>query len=252
MSENAPWPPASTPRLYVDQPLDLASEPVVEGAAAHYLANVMRLRIGDPVLLFDNISGEWLTTVKMIGKKSISFAVERQMRGIESVPDLWICFAPIKKVRMDWIIEKACELGAAHLQPVITERTIIDKVKQDRLTAQIIEACEQSGRTSLPTLGDPIKLPALLKDWPDQRRLLFADENGGTPLAQLHAPPPAAVLIGPEGGFTTKERCLLHDHPSVQPMSLGPRILRAETAAVAATALWMGQYGDWKQDRVSA
>lgn len=237
--------PASTPRLYVDQPLDLASEPVVEGASAHYLANVMRLKIGDPVLLFDNISGEWLTTAKMIGKKSISFAVERQMRAIESVPDLWICFAPIKKVRMDWIIEKACELGARHLQPVITERTIIDKVKPDRLTAQMIEACEQCGRTSLPTLADPVKLPALLRDWPSERQLLFADENGGTPLPQIQAPPPAALLVGPEGGFTPKERALIRAHSSVQAISLGPRILRAETAAISAMALWMGQYGDW-------
>lgn len=251
MSIKSDGPPASTPRLYVDQPLDLASEQVVDGAAAHYLANVMRLKIGDPVLLFDNISGEWLTTAKMIGKKSISFVVERQMREIESVPDLWICFAPIKKVRMDWVIEKACELGASHLQPVVTERTIIDKIKPDRLTAQIIEACEQCGRTSLPSLGAPVKLPALLRDWPQERRLLFADENGGVPMPQSQAPPPAALLVGPEGGFTQKERELLNAHSAVKAISLGPRILRAETAAISGMALWMGQYGDWDVARTS-
>lgn len=246
MSDVPPWPPASTPRLYVDQPLDLASEPVVEGAAAHYLGNVMRMKIGDPILLFDNISGEWLATAKMIGKKSIGFSIERHIRPRESLPDLWLCFAPIKKARLDWIIEKACEIGVTRLQPVITERTIVDRVKQERLEAQIIEACEQSGRTSLPSLGAPVKLPALLRDWPQDRCLLFADENGGTPLPILQAPPPAALIIGPEGGFTEKERSLLIDQSFVQRMSLGPRILRAETAAIAGAALWMGQHGDWR------
>lgn len=238
--------PASTPRLYIDQPLDLTAEPVVDGAAAHYLGNVMRLKIGDPILLFDNMSGEWLATAKIIGKKSIAFSIERHLRPRESLPDLWLCFAPIKKARLDWIIEKACEIGVTRLQPVITERTIVERVKQERLEAQIIEACEQSGRTSLPSLADPVKLPALLRDWPQERCLLFADENGGTALPHLKAPPPAALLVGPEGGFTEKERSLLIEQKFVRRMSLGPRILRAETAAIAAAAVWMSQHGDWR------
>lgn len=239
------WPPASTPRLFVDQPLDLSAQISIEGAAAHYLIHVMRLKVGDPILLFNNSHGEWLALATDIGKKSANFSIERQMRAQENVPDLWLCFAPIKKARLDYIIEKATELGISRLQPVITERTIVERVKQERLAAQIIEACEQCGRTALPDLADPIKLPRLLQSWPTDRALLFADEEGGIPFPQIHAPAPAAILIGPEGGFTDKERAALLSHTAVHRMALGPRILRAETAAIAAVSLWMGQHGDW-------
>lgn len=240
------WPPASTPRLYINQTLDLAMEPTIDGSAAHYLGNVMRLKVGDPILLFDNISGEWLATIKHVAKKAISCSIERQMRSKESVPDLWLCFAPVKKARLDIIIEKATELGVARLQPVITQRTIVERVKQERLEAQIIEACEQCGRTALPELAEPIKLQQLLKNWPDERCLMFADEAGGAPMHTLSVPAPAAILTGPEGGFTDQEREMLIAHSSVRRMALGPRILRAETAALAALALWMGQEGDWR------
>jgi 16S rRNA (uracil1498-N3)-methyltransferase len=240
------WPPASTPRLYVDQHLDPASEPLIDGSAAHYLINVMRLKIGDPILLFDNVSGEWLATAKHIGKKSLSFEIVQKMREKEAVADLWLCFAPVKKARLDFIIEKATELGISRLQPVITERTIVERVKQERLEAQIIEACEQCGRTALPDLAEPIKLPQLLKNWESGRALIFADEAGGTPFPQIAAPAPAAILVGPEGGFTEKERLMLVEHEAVHRMALGPRILRAETAALSAIALWMGQHGDWR------
>ncbi|MGV3731703.1 MAG: 16S rRNA (uracil(1498)-N(3))-methyltransferase [Sphingopyxis sp.] len=239
------WPPASTPRLFNDQPLGAGSAPVIDGAAAHYLLGVMRLKAGDPVLLFDNRSGEWLAVVVDAAKRSLTLRIDRHMRDIEAVPDLWLCFAPVKKARLDWIIEKATELGVARLQPVITERTIVERVKRERLEAQIIEACEQCGRTALPALADPVKLPQLLKDWPAERALLFADEAGGMPMARLAAPAPAAILTGPEGGFTDRERAMLTAHPAVRRLALGPRILRAETAAIAATALWMGQHGDW-------
>ncbi|MDO9362118.1 MAG: 16S rRNA (uracil(1498)-N(3))-methyltransferase [Sphingopyxis sp.] len=240
------WPPASTPRLFVDTPLGADVTPVLDGPAAHYLLNVMRLKAGDPILLFDNISGEWLAVVADVAKRSLTLRIERQMRAIEQVPDLWLCFAPVKKARLDWIIEKATELGVARLQPVITERTIVERVKRERLEAQIIEACEQCGRTALPTLAEPVKLPQLLKDWPADRTLLFADEAGGLPLAAVNAPPPAAILTGPEGGFTTRERELLIDTAAVRRIALGPRILRAETAAIAAVSLWMAQHGDWQ------
>lgn len=240
------WPPASTPRLFVDTPLGADATPVIDGPAAHYLLNVMRLKAGDPIRLFDNISGEWLAVVADVAKRSLTLRIESQMRAIEQVPDLWLCFAPVKKARLDWIIEKATELGVARLQPVITERTIVERVKRERLEAQIIEACEQCGRTALPTLAEPVKLPQLLKDWPADRTLLFADEAGGSPLATVDAPPPAAILTGPEGGFTTRERELLIGTASVRRIALGPRILRAETAAIAAVSLWMAQHGDWR------
>ncbi len=239
------WPPASTPRLFIDQPLEPGAAPLIEGSAAHYLLGVMRLKAGDPVLLFDNRSGEWLATVADAGKRALTLQVDRQTRPIEQVPDLWLCFAPVKKARLDWIIEKATELGVRRLQPVITERTIVERVKSERIEAQIVEACEQCGRTALPELAAPIKLPALLRDWPASRALIFADEAGGVPMARIDAPAPAAILTGPEGGFTDRERAMLLECPAVRRVALGPRILRAETAAIAATGLWMAQHGDW-------
>jgi 16S rRNA (uracil1498-N3)-methyltransferase len=239
------WPPASTPRLFVDLPLGPDAAPVIEGSAAHYLLNVMRLKVGDPIRLFDNRTGEWLALVADVAKRSLTLRIDRQLRALEQVPDLWLCFAPVKKARLDWIIEKATELGIARLQPVITERTIVERVKRERLEAQIVEACEQCGRTALPTLGEPVKLPQLLAAWPANRALLFADEAGGAPMAAVDAPAPAAILTGPEGGFTPRERDLLLAHASVRRIALGPRILRAETAAIAATGLWMALHGDW-------
>lgn len=239
------WPPASTPRLFVDLPLAIDTAHMVDGAAAHYLLHVMRLKAGAPLLLFDNRSGEWLASVTEAGKRSLTVRIERQTRAIEQVPDLWLCFAPVKKARLDWIIEKATELGARRLQPVITERTIVERVKRERLEAQVIEACEQCGRTALPVLGEPVKLTQLLSEWPKDRALLFADEAGGMPLSAVVAPAPAAILVGPEGGFTSRERELLLENAAVRRIALGPRILRAETAAIAATSLWMAQHGDW-------
>lgn len=239
------WPPASTPRLFIDMPLTAGAVSVVDGAAAHYLLNVMRLKVGDPILLFDNRTGEWLAVIADAAKRSLTLRIERQTKAIEQVPDLWLCFAPVKKARLDWIIEKATELGVARLQPVITERTIVERVKRERLEAQIVEACEQCGRTALPTLAEPVKLDRLLKEWPAERALLFADEAGGAPFTTIDAPAPAAILTGPEGGFTTRERELLIASAAVRRIALGPRILRAETAAIAATALWMARHGDW-------
>lgn len=239
------WPPASTPRLFIDTPLASDAAVAVDSAAAHYLLNVMRLKAGAPILLFDNRSGEWLASVAEAGRRSLTLHVERQTRPIERVPDLWLCFAPVKKARLDWIIEKATELGVARLQPVITERTIVERVKRERLEAQIVEACEQCGRTALPALAEPAKLVQLLAEWPADRALLFADEAGGAPLSTVNAPAPAAILVGPEGGFTARERDILVASPAVRRITLGPRILRAETAAIAATSLWMAQHGDW-------
>lgn len=240
MTATPAWPPASTPRLYVEAPLAEGAVVHIEGNAAHYLRNVMRLGDGDPIILFDDASGEWRARVGLTGKRAVDAVVGERLRPREPVPDLWLCFAPVKKAALDWLVEKATELGAARLVPVITDRTIVDRVNGDRMRAIAIEAAEQCGRTALPQIAAPIKLMALLADWPAERALLFADEAGGDPaaIAVAAAPAPAAWLIGPEGGFTDRERAAILAHPAARRVSLGPRILRAETAALAAVALW--------------
>jgi 16S rRNA (uracil1498-N3)-methyltransferase len=236
------WPPRSTPRLFVDAPLAVGTDVPLDSAAAHYLRHVMRLTDGAPLLLCDDISGEWLARLQHDGKRGARAVAEQLLRPREAVPDIWLCFAPVKKAQLDWLVEKATELGAARLVPVITERTIVDRVNLDRLGSIAREAAEQCGRTALPALAAPIKLPNLLADWPPDRALLFADELGGDPAlaACSAAASPAAWLTGPEGGFTDRERALIIAHRAVRRVSLGPRILRAETAALAALALWMG------------
>jgi len=239
------WPPASTPRLFVDRALDAVGELPVGGAQAHYLLGVMRLKPGDPVRLFDDRTGEWLATVAHAGKRDLILSVEAMLHPRETVPDLWLLAAPIKKGRIDWLAEKACELGVARLAPVITRRTMVDRLNLDRLRAHMIEAAEQCGRTALPALVEPRKLDAVLRDWPADRMLLFADEQGGIPLIEAAKPGPAAILIGPEGGFAPEERESVRAVPQAIGISLGPRILRADTAAAAAIALWMAAAGDW-------
>lgn len=207
----------------------------------------MRLRAGDPVRLFDDRTGEWVAEVQDAGKKSITLAVTARLRDREAVPDLWLLFAPIKKGPIDWLVEKATELGIARLQPVITQRTIVDRINLDRLRANTIEAAEQCDRTALPELTEPVKLSALLRDWAEERTILFADEQGGEPLTSFVTPgSSSAILIGPEGGFTEEERATIRAHPAARAITLGPRILRAETAAAAAITLWMGAAGDWR------
>jgi len=240
------WPPASTPRLFVDQSLNEGVTLTLDGAQAHYLGNVMRLKTGDPVRLFDDRTGEWIAEVADAGKRNVMLRLTAKLRAREDVPDLWLLFAPIKKGPIDWLIEKATELGAARLQPVITRRTIVDRLNLDRLRANMIEAAEQCDRTALPELREPIKLPALLKGWEESRMLLFADETGGLPIAEIARPGPSAILIGPEGGFTPDERATIRATPGATAISLGPRILRAETAAAAAISAWMSAAGDWR------
>ncbi len=240
------WPPDSAPRLFVETPL-APGELRLTGPQAHYLVAVMRLKPDDAVKLFDDASGEWLAIARQVGKRDLVVEVTEQLRPREPVPDLWLCAAPIKKGRIDWVAEKACELGVDRLVPVLTRRTVIDRLNLERLRAHMIEAAEQCGRTALPALVEPVKLPALLRDWPAERHLFFADEAGGVPAieAMRARPGPAAILIGPEGGFDPAERELVKAHPQAVGIALGPRILRAETAAAAAVALWMGAAGDW-------
>lgn len=246
MAQTPAWPPASLTRLFIDQPLADGVTVLIEGGQAHYLSSVMRMKAGDHVALFDDVSGEWSARIEQIAKRHVQVTIDGKIREREEVPDLWLVAAPIKKGRIDWMAEKACELGVARFQPVITRRTVVDKVKIDRLRAHMIEAAEQCERTALPVVEEEIKLGKLLDDWPADRMLIFADEQGGVPMAEAAKPGPAAILIGPEGGFTDDERAAIKAIPQAVGVSLGPRILRADTAMAAAVALWMALAGDWR------
>lgn len=246
------WPPASLPRLFVDQPLAARLTLTLEGAAANYLGNVLRLTAGANVKLFDDRSGEWLARIDEAGRKRVTLTLTDHLRQREAVPDFWLVFAPLKRAPTDWLVEKATELGVARLQPVITQRTVAERVNLDRLRANAIEAAEQCDRTALPIISEPVKLAAILAQWPTERALLFADETGGAPLLQVAERAPAALLIGPEGGFTDVERALIAALSTARAVALGPRILRAETAAVAALSLWMAAAGDWNRPPRSA
>jgi len=239
------WPPHSLPRLFVGQELTGGLQLVLDGNPAHYLGNVLRLGPGAQVKLFDDRTGEWLALVAEAGRRRVTLEVADHLRPREPVPDLWMLFAPLKRATTDWLVEKATELGIARLQPVATQRTVADRVNLDRLRAITVEAAEQCDRTALPELAEPVKLAPLLRQWPDHRALLFADEAGGLPLTEAAKPGRAAILVGPEGGFTEDERALIRAVPTATAVSLGPRILRAETAALAASALWMAAAGDW-------
>lgn len=239
------WPPSSLPRLFVDRALSEGLEVTLDGAQANYLGAVLRLGAGAEIKAFDDRTGEWLAKIEEAGKRKVALRIERKLRERETVPDLWLVFAPIKRGRIDWLVEKATELGAARLVPVITRRTIVDRLNLERLRAHAIEAAEQCERTALPELEAPRKLETLLKEWPEDRTLYFADEAGGMPLVQAVEAGPAALLIGPEGGFTDEERAAVAAVNEARPVSLGPRILRADTAAVAALAIWMSVAGDW-------
>lgn len=241
------WPPKSAPRLFVAGPLAAGARVRIEGNPAHYLARVMRAQPGDTVILCDDATGEWAARVGDVGKRDVVLEVAERLRPREAVPDLWLCPALLKKDRFDLILEKATELGVAAIRPVLTRRCVADKLNLERARAITTEAAEQCARTALPALAEPVKLEKLLADWPEGRALFFADENGGEPAAAAFAAHacPAAILTGPEGGFDEAERAAIRAHPAARPVSLGPRILRGETAAIAALAVWMASAGDW-------
>jgi 16S rRNA (uracil1498-N3)-methyltransferase len=242
------WPPRSAPRLFVAQPLAEGATIALDGPQAHYLTRVMRLGEGDAVILCDNLTGEWAARALSVGKRDLTLECVRLLRPREPVPDFTLYAALLKKDRFDLILEKATELGVAHIQPVLTRRCVSYKLYLDRARACLTEAAEQCARTALPTLSEPIKLDTLLRDLPPATELFFADEQGGAPAgpAFLAHTGPAALLTGPEGGFTQEERAAIRAHPQAFAITLGPRILRGETAAIAATALWMGIAGDWR------
>ena len=237
---------STTPRLYVELPLAAGAVLTLPVPQSHYLSQVMRRKPGDVVRLFDGANGEWAARLLSVTRKAVDVRCEAQSAPQEAVPDLWLCAAPLKRGSIDWVAEKACELGVARLVPVLTRRTVVDKLNVDRLRAHMVEAAEQCGRTALPELADPVTLAALLKGWPAGRTLIFADETGGAPMAAAlrTAPAPAAILIGPEGGFTPDEREAIRAVPGALAISLGPRILRADTAAAVAVGVWQAVAGD--------
>ena len=241
------WPPRSAPRLFVDEPLDTADTIRIEGNQAHYLTKVMRVGPSSVIMLCDNRTGEWSAIVSEIGKRHVTLEPMSQLREREQVPDFWLCPALLKKDRFDMVLEKATELGVARIAPVVTRRCVADKLNLARAKIIVTEAAEQCARTALPVVDAPVSLDRLLAQWPQSRTLFFADEQGGEPAAELFAKrkDAAALLIGPEGGFDDAERAAVRAHPRARAISLGPRILRGETAALAATALWMGLAGDW-------
>src|SRR3954469_23634641 len=217
------WPPKSLPRLFVRHPLGEQAGVELDAGQANYLGNVLRLGVGAELLLFDGASGEWLARIADAGKKRMALAVERRPPDPETIPDVWLAFAPVKRAQTDWLVEKATELGAARLLPVMTQRTIAERVKLERLEAITIEAAEQCGRTRLPEIATPIGLKPLLELRDARRRLYFADEGGGEPAASAFQVGPALILIGPEGGFTDEERALLRAVSHAVPILPRPR-----------------------------
>ena len=242
--------PGGKVRLYVEAPLFDGARVVPDEGQAHYLLHVMRAQIGDKVSLFNGRDGEWLARLAEKKKRDCALVCEKQIAPQDEVPDLWLAFAPIKKTPADYVVQKATELGVRALIPVFTRRTIAGRVKLDRVRANAIEAAEQSGRVSVPEVREPVSLAALVAKWPKERRLIFCDEAGDArPIAEALAKEsdsPFAIITGPEGGFDPSERDLLRAQPFVLPVSLGGRILRADTAALAALAVWQSVKGDWR------
>jgi 16S rRNA (uracil1498-N3)-methyltransferase len=234
-------------RLYIDTPLASAQSVTLTQAQAHYLFGVMRLKVGAQILVFDGISGEFLAEVVQAGKRGGELSIVRQTKPLQMPPDVWLVFAPIKKARTDFIVEKAAEMGAARIVPMQTEYTNSSRIQRDRLQAHAIEAAEQCGGTYVPELAELVKFDRLLADWDETRQIMFCDEAtaGDSPMTFTGAAGPWAIFIGPEGGFSPRERTKLRTMDCAHVAQLGPRILRADTAAVAALTLWQRALGDW-------
>lgn len=238
-------------RLFANTPLSTGDDWVPEESQTHYLLNVLRFGPGEEVKVFDNHSGEYLGEITQVSKKSCTIRLKEKLRDMQQSPDLWLLFAPVKKDKTDFITAGATELGIRRLVPVITRRTISERVKKERFEAQVIEAAEQSRRLDIPQVEDARPLETVLKDWDKNRILYFMDETGcGGSIAEVFgaAPKgtPAAILVGPEGGFAEEELELLRRLPFAKSVSMGQRILRAETAVQAALSCWQAWCGDWK------
>ncbi|MDF1686325.1 MAG: 16S rRNA (uracil1498-N3)-methyltransferase [Parvibaculaceae bacterium] len=243
-------------RLFVNAPLEPDATYEPDKNQSHYLIHVMRLKLGESVLLFNGVAGEWRAQVSQLGKRGLTLSVVEQTRPHQSLPDIWLLFAPIKRARLDYMVQKAAEMGAGKVMPVMTRRTMVSRVNEDRLRANLVEAAEQCGLVSVPSLEPALKLDAVLDRWAEMapgRRLIFCDETAqsGAALESLQAlksgGEPLAVLIGPEGGFDPGERARLLKRDDTVVLSLGPRIMRADTAAVAALSVVQLVLGDWQK-----
>jgi len=237
-------------RLYIESALAPAARIPASEDHAHYLLNVMRRTAGAEVILFNGRDGEWLANLEIPGKRRVEFVVTRQTRAQEGLADVWLAFAPVK--RIEFLAEKAAELGVAVLKPVFTRHTDINRVNTQRLKANTVEAAEQCERLSVPEVYEPVTLDQLLAAWPTDRTLYVLDETGGgAPIAKVFGAAdmparPVGFLTGPEGGFAQSELDALRQLPFVTAVGLGPRVLRAETAALAALACWQALRGDWR------
>lgn len=236
-------------RLFVEHRLSAGAVLLLEGDQAHYLSRVMRAKSGEAVALFNGQDGEWRASVTDVAKKTVQIQVEALLRPFLPSPDVWLCFAPIKFGRIDYLVQKATELGVSTLQPVMTQYTQSERVNIERLRANAVEAAEQCERVEVPVMAEAVELRQMLADWDKDRVLFFGDEGGdGKPakewLTSLR-PEKWAVLIGPEGGFSEQERELLYRVPFARGVSLGPRILRADTAAITLLSLTQCWFGDW-------
>jgi len=241
--------PGGKPRLYVTGDLGKAVTVTLDEGQSHYLLHVLRGKAGDHLCLFNGRDGEWLAQITRAAKRGVTVTCLHQTQAQAGAPDIWLAFAPVKKTPSDYLVQKATELGASVLQPVFTRRTIVGRINQERMRANAVEAAEQSERLSVPEIREAVSFDKLLASWPKERRLLFCDEGGDakamTQAARESRGGPTAILTGPEGGFDPSERAALRALPFVVPVSLGPRILRADTAALAALAIWQSIAGDW-------
>jgi 16S rRNA (uracil1498-N3)-methyltransferase len=237
-------------RLFVPHPLSAGAELSLDEGQSRYLAAVMRAKAGDELRVFNGRDGEWRALVAAVGKRSVTLQLIDPARPQAQGPDLDLLIALVKRGPLETIVEKAVELGARRVRPVITERTNADHTRVDRLRAIAVEAAEQTGRLDVPEVLEPVRLDRLIDGWDGPRRLMFCDEGGeARPALEALAgetAAPWAVLVGPEGGFSPGERARLRALDYAVPVSLGPRILRADTAAIAALTLWQAAAGDWK------
>ncbi len=238
-------------RLYSEQPLMGGASISLDEKRSHYLANVLRQKTGDKIAIFNGIDGEWLAEISSLSKKSVTLSVQKQLRAQKTSSDLWLVCAPLKSGKSEWVLEKATELGISAFVPVKTNFTIVDKTNAERLTVIAIEASEQCERLDVPIIKPIITLEKLLGSWPKDRLLIYGDESGASKSAKELLPEiphtSYAVLIGPEGGFSTTELALLRELPYAVGMCLGPRVLRADTAAIAALTLMQAWLGDWNE-----
>jgi 16S rRNA (uracil1498-N3)-methyltransferase len=243
-------------RLFIDQPFSANRSISFSEAQAHYLKNVLRMSLGDPVHLFNGRDGEWRSVIDRMSRRRCSAVLEEQVFEQKHEPNLWLIFAPVKRTRIDFIAAKATELGVARILPVFTEFTDVSRVNTQRLRANAIEAAEQCGRLSVPKVNEPENLTSIIESWLGDRTLLYCDETGnGIGIGEYlklaltdFRTAPTAFLIGPEGGFSSSELDLLEEKNNFTAIDLGPRILRADTAAIAALSCWVSVVGAWNDE----